>query len=133
MVVEGNDDRRLAIELDGDKYHTPDRWADDLGRQRVMERVGWRFWRFWGSSFILDPEGCFPDLISTLNELGIGPNTLDSPTTSYTEFRTVQNKTKVDSKTASSVAEETAAEVGIGYLSHSTMSLANTPLSLVGT
>ena len=35
MVVEGNDDRRLAIELDGDKYHTPDRWADDLARQRV--------------------------------------------------------------------------------------------------
>ena len=45
LVVEGRDDRRLAIELDGDQYHGPERWADDLARQRVMERVGWRFWR----------------------------------------------------------------------------------------
>ena len=56
LVVEGNDDRRLAVELDGDKYHGPERWAEDLARQRVMERVGWRFWRCWGSSFWLDPE-----------------------------------------------------------------------------
>ncbi|MGH7077268.1 MAG: AAA domain-containing protein, partial [Acetobacteraceae bacterium] len=48
LVVEGSDDRRLAIELDGDKYHGPERWAEDLARQRVMERVGWRFWRCWG-------------------------------------------------------------------------------------
>ena len=45
LVVEGRDDRRIAIELDGDQYHGPERWADDLTRQRVMERVGWRFWR----------------------------------------------------------------------------------------
>ena len=43
LVVEGRDDRRLAIELDGDQYHGAERWADDLARQRVMERVGWRF------------------------------------------------------------------------------------------
>jgi superfamily I DNA and/or RNA helicase len=44
LVVEGRDDRRLAIELDGDQYHGPERWAEDLARQRVMELVGWRFW-----------------------------------------------------------------------------------------
>ena len=33
------DDRRLAIELDGDKYHGPDRWADDIRRQRALERL----------------------------------------------------------------------------------------------
>ena len=57
LVVEGRDDRRLAIELDGDQYHGPERWAEDLARQRVMERVGWRFWRCWGSSFRIDPDG----------------------------------------------------------------------------
>ncbi len=31
MVVEGDADRRLAIELDGDKYHTPERWAGRFG------------------------------------------------------------------------------------------------------
>jgi hypothetical protein len=52
FVVEGADDRRLAIELDGDKYHGPDRWADDTRRQRALERLGWTFWRCWGSTWI---------------------------------------------------------------------------------
>ena len=40
LVVEGAGDRRLAVECDGDKYHGPERWADDMRRQRVLERVG---------------------------------------------------------------------------------------------
>ena len=39
LVVEGIDDRRLAIECDGDRYHGPERWLDDLRRQRVLERT----------------------------------------------------------------------------------------------
>jgi hypothetical protein len=50
-------------------------------------------------------------LISTLNELGIGPTSSGTSSSSYTEFRTIQAKTKADSKTASSVGEETAAEL----------------------
>jgi very-short-patch-repair endonuclease len=64
LVVEGSEDRRLAIELDGDQYHTPDRWADDYARQSILERVGWRFWRCWGSSFIMDSEDL---LVTNLN------------------------------------------------------------------
>jgi very-short-patch-repair endonuclease len=30
LVVEGRDDQRLAIELDGDQYHGPERWTQDL-------------------------------------------------------------------------------------------------------
>jgi REase_MTES_1575/AAA domain len=41
MVVEGESGRRLAIECDGDLYHGPERWADDMRRQRILERVGW--------------------------------------------------------------------------------------------
>ncbi|HEV2223867.1 MAG TPA: AAA domain-containing protein [Candidatus Acidoferrales bacterium] len=112
MVVEGEADRRLAIELDGDKYHTPERWADDLSRQRVMERVGWRFWRCWGSSFLLDPEGCFADLIATLKELEIRPSASDTGPSSYTEFRIIEATSKTEPKTASILAEETFVEVG---------------------
>jgi very-short-patch-repair endonuclease len=88
LVVEGADDRRLAIELDGDQYHGPERWADDLARQRVMERVGWRFWRCWGSSFRLDPEGCMDDLVRALSSLGIGPMDGGTAPTVWTECRT---------------------------------------------
>jgi very-short-patch-repair endonuclease len=73
FVIDGNNDRRLAIELDGDKYHGPDRWAEDFRRQKALERLGWTFWRCWGSSWIADPDGCLIDLQSELNRLGIEP------------------------------------------------------------
>ena len=50
MVVEGEAGRRLAVECDGDRYHGPEKWADDMRRQRILERVGWTFWRCFGSN-----------------------------------------------------------------------------------
>ena len=41
MVVEGHQGR-LAVECDGDRYHGPEKWADDMQRQRVLERAGSR-------------------------------------------------------------------------------------------
>ena len=92
LVVEGRDDHRLAIELDGDQYHGPERWAEDLARQRVMERVGWRFWRCWGSSFRLDPEACIDDLIRSLNAMKIEPLGPAEVQSVWTEFRTISEK-----------------------------------------
>jgi very-short-patch-repair endonuclease len=60
LVVEGGDGRRLAVECDGDRYHGPERWADDMRRQRVLERVGWRFGRVWASSFTLTRTAAWP-------------------------------------------------------------------------
>jgi very-short-patch-repair endonuclease len=74
LVVEGANGRRLAVECDGDQYHGPERWADDMRRQRILERVGWRFWRCWASSFTLDPDGCMGDLFATLERHGIEPS-----------------------------------------------------------
>ena len=48
MVIEGTEDRRLAVECDGDKYHGPEQWAHDTARQRILERAGWSFWRCFG-------------------------------------------------------------------------------------
>ena len=73
MVVEGSEDRRLAIECDGDQYHGVDRWMEDLARQRVLERMGWRFWRCWASSWIANREGCLIDLFEALAERGVEP------------------------------------------------------------
>lgn len=73
FVIEGANDRRLAVELDGDKYHGPLQWAQDVKRQKALERIGWTFWRCWGSNWISDPEGCLLDLKSTLGRLGIEP------------------------------------------------------------
>ena len=49
IVVEGKEGRRLAIECDGDSFHGPGQWQDDMVRQRVLERAGWTFWRCFAS------------------------------------------------------------------------------------
>ena len=95
LVVEGDQGRRLAIELDGDEFHPPEQWADDLVRQRTMERMGWRFWRCWGSSYYLDPEDCMADLIRTFDSLGIKPLGGEAPRNVYTEHRVIEEPTRV--------------------------------------
>lgn len=44
-----------------------------MRRQRILERVGWRFWRCFASSFYRDREGVVADLIATLTRMGIQP------------------------------------------------------------
>jgi very-short-patch-repair endonuclease len=73
FVVESTGDRRLAIELDGDSYHGPDKWVADLYRQRSLERMGWKFWRCWGSHWRADQDACLEDLLATLAEMSIDP------------------------------------------------------------
>lgn len=73
MVVEGAGDARLAIELDGDEYHGPDRWANDMARQRVLERAGWVFWRCFASTWSLQKDEVFAELLSRLQAMGIEP------------------------------------------------------------
>jgi very-short-patch-repair endonuclease len=73
FVVEGSEGRRLAIECDGDKYHGPEQWREDMQRQRVLERAGWTFWRCFGSSFVRRRQEVLDDLFSTLSNLGIDP------------------------------------------------------------
>lgn len=44
-----------------------------MRRQRVLERVGWRFWRCFASSFYRGPEAVMTDLFDTLTRMGIEP------------------------------------------------------------
>ncbi|MCM3671062.1 AAA domain-containing protein [Mesobacillus maritimus] len=78
LVVEGMR-TRLAIECDGDRWHGLDKWEEDMERQRVLERVGWIFWRVRGSAFYANPRKAMESLWVKLEEMGIEPNlsTLD--------------------------------------------------------
>ena len=90
LVVEGTAGRRLAVECDGDQYHGPDVWMDDLQRQRTLERAGWRFWRCWGSSWVRDPDGCFRGLVEALEEQGVDPiGGMDADLSDVVEYREV--------------------------------------------
>ncbi len=71
LVVESPNDARLAIECDGDRFHGPERWMEDIGRQRTLERMGWQFWRCWGSSWYADRSSCLDDLFERMGEVGV--------------------------------------------------------------
>jgi len=90
MVVEGHNDMRLAIEWDGDSFHGPERWADDIQRQRILERAGWVFWRCFASAFYLRRGEVLADLMGVLADRGIEPiGGDDAPKSIHTEQRRV--------------------------------------------
>ena len=73
MVVEGNDDTRLAIECDGDRYEGAEQWMQAIRRQRALERTGWVFWRCFATSFLRRKAEVLEDLRETLTAQGIEP------------------------------------------------------------
>jgi very-short-patch-repair endonuclease len=72
LVVEGNN-KRLAIECDGDRYHTQEKLAEDMGRQAILERLGWRFARIRGSEFFRNPDKTMETIFARLHDMDIPP------------------------------------------------------------
>lgn len=72
LVVEGKK-RRLAVECDGERWHTPEQLHRDLERQAILERLGWVFVRIRGSVFFRTPDTAMAPVFSRLNQLGIEP------------------------------------------------------------
>jgi very-short-patch-repair endonuclease len=76
LVVEGMHGR-LAVECDGDQWHGPDRYEQDMARQRDLERAGWQFVRVRGGDFYRDPTKALEPLWAELDRLGIKPGGID--------------------------------------------------------
>ena len=72
MVVSYKDNR-VAIECDGEKWHGEDKLEEDMNRQSILERLGWRFIRIRGSEFFTDESTSMERVIKKLNELEIYP------------------------------------------------------------
>ena len=70
LVVEGMR-ARLAVECDGDQWHGPGKWEDDMMRQRTLERCGWTFWRVRGSEYYRNPEDALNTLWDRLDDMQI--------------------------------------------------------------
>ncbi len=79
LVVEGGG-KRLAVECDGDRYHcTMERIQDDMERQAILERLGWRFVRIRGSQFFRNPDAAMKVVFETLKKMGIAPEGEEPP------------------------------------------------------
>jgi very-short-patch-repair endonuclease len=72
LVIEGGT-KRLAVECDGDAFHSGEAEIEDAARQRDLERVGWTFWRVRGSVFFRDPELALGPLWDLLSQHEIEP------------------------------------------------------------
>lgn len=76
LVVQGAMGR-LAIECDGDRYHPIEKLPEDMERQAILERLGWRFLRLRGSTYFRDKDGAMEAVFLRLKEMGIEPEGTD--------------------------------------------------------
>ena len=72
LVVEAND-KRLAVECDGDRYHPLEKLGEDMERQAILERMGWTFSRIRGSEFFRDADRALAPVFNKLKSLEILP------------------------------------------------------------
>lgn len=69
-IVEG--DKRIAIECDGERWHSSDEQIlNDMERQAILERLGWSFVRIRGSKYYSDKTQTICDVCDQLETLGI--------------------------------------------------------------
>ncbi|WP_099191960.1 AAA domain-containing protein [Tepidibacter mesophilus] len=67
-------DSKVAIECDGEQWHGEDKLEEDMNRQAILERLGWRFIRIRGSEFFSEEEVAMERVIRKLNDLEIYPD-----------------------------------------------------------
>ncbi len=67
-------DNKIAVECDGEMYHTTnDTIREDMERQAVLERLGWRFIRIRGSEYYSNPEKTIIRVSAELEKYGVKP------------------------------------------------------------
>ena len=72
VVISGKN--TVAIECDGERWHSGEaKIREDMERQTILERLGWRFIRIRGSEYYKDPEKAMERVISELSSMGIEP------------------------------------------------------------
>ncbi len=88
---------RLAVECDGDQWHGPDRYEQDMARQRDLERAGWRFVRIRGGEFYRDRLKALEPLWQELDRLGIKPGGIDQAAAEPPPPAVAENGAQTDS------------------------------------
>ena len=67
-------EKKVAIECDGERWHSgEEKIREDMERQTILERLGWRFIRIRGSEFYSDKDKTIDGVVSKLINFGIEP------------------------------------------------------------
>lgn len=91
MVVEG-DGKRLAVECDGDRWHPQEKLEEDMARQAILERLGWRFVRIRGSQFFRNPEQAMEPVYAKLRSLQIPPEGMTTTSTATQDGQELKDR-----------------------------------------
>ncbi len=71
-------EKKVAIECDGERYHSGEaKIREDMERQTILERAGWKFIRIRGSEYYSAPEKTIDWVVSELNKRGIEPENVE--------------------------------------------------------
>lgn len=71
--------KTVAIECDGERWHSGEtKVREDMERQTILERLGWRFIRIRGSEYFRNPEKTMERVIRELSSFGIEPEESNS-------------------------------------------------------
>ncbi|WP_139904760.1 AAA domain-containing protein [Clostridium thermarum] len=66
-------DKKVAIECDGERWHGEDKLEEDMVRQAILERLGWRFIRIRGSEFYRNKLSTMERVCERLTAMEIYP------------------------------------------------------------
>ncbi len=67
-------DKKIAIECDGELYHSGDeKIREDMERETILRRLGWRFIRLRGSEYYRNPTDAINRVVTELTEYEIEP------------------------------------------------------------
>lgn len=69
FILENDNNQKIAIECDGDKYHGIEELSADLERQGILERCGWKFVRIRASEFYFNREESCKEMLKKIEEL----------------------------------------------------------------
>src|SRR5690606_9160824 len=70
LVTDGQNS--VIIECDGFRYHsTDDQIENDVKRQLILERMGWKFIRVPSTEYFIHPEKCIDNVDRQIQRLGI--------------------------------------------------------------
>jgi very-short-patch-repair endonuclease len=90
--------KKIAIECDGEKFQTDQSLAEDMTRQAILERLGWRFIRIRGSRFFRDPQNTMTEVLRQLHSFGIYPESvapLSAPESSDLVMRVIRRAEQI--------------------------------------
>ena len=117
FVVFGADNSRIAIECDGDEFHTEENLNEDMARQALLERMDWRFIRLRGTEYFRDPETVMERVFRRLQDHGIEPILIDESEdetqTSEVKERLLAGAAKIRTEWAENLADQAQYEAEV--------------------